>query len=88
LSCPQGFSRPLDTFGQFIGSGVNIRTGPGADCTSLGHGQVGQRATYHCQVIGHDGYLWTHLTNNATGVSGWVRENFLSGNPPGSPYGC
>lgn len=84
LSCPQGHTRPGDTFGQFIGSGVNIRTGPGTDCTSLGHGQIGQPATYHCWVVGHDGRTWTHLST--AGVSGWVRDDFLSGN--GSPFHC
>lgn len=86
LSCPQGHTRPGDTAGSFIGSGVNIRTGPGTDCTSRGHGQRGQSATYHCWVFGHDGRTWTHLRNNVTGVSGWVRDDFLSGN--GSPFHC
>lgn len=87
LSCPQtpgGF--PGDTQGSFIASGVNIRTGPGTDCTSRGQGQAGQSATYHCFVVGHDGHTWTYLTRHGPETTGWVRDTFLSGF--GSPFFC
>lgn len=80
-SCPQGFTdiNP-DTNGSFIASGANIRTGPGTNCASRGHGQAGQSATYHCWTVGHDGATWTHLRNNATGTQGWTRDNLLANN--------
>jgi hypothetical protein len=80
-SCPQGFTdiNP-DTRGSFIAAGANIRTGPGTNCTSRGQGQPGQSATYNCWTVGHDSRTWTHLRNNATGVSGWVRDDLLANN--------
>ncbi|MDG4773654.1 hypothetical protein [Solwaraspora sp. WMMD792] len=79
-SCPQGIaSFEPQVNGTFAGTGINIRTGPGTDCTSLGHGQPGQTATFRCWRTGHDGARWTYLHNRATGVSGWSRNDLLSG---------
>jgi len=58
---------------------ARIRTGPSTSCTALGDGFPGQGATYFCFVIGQDGGTWTYLRNNTTGVTGWVRDTFLSG---------
>lgn len=66
------------TTGSFIASGVNIRTFPHTGCTSVGQGQNGQRADYHCWAPG-DGGTWTYLRNLSTGATGWVRDDFLSG---------
>lgn len=67
----------------FRDAGVNIRTGDGTACTSLGHGQPSHDTRIHCYH--HNGtHNWTHLRNITTGVSGWVRHRFLwvvSGNP-------
>ncbi|RGC65678.1 hypothetical protein C5N14_27635 [Micromonospora sp. MW-13] len=79
-SCPQGIaSFEPQVNGTFAGTGINIRTGPGSDCTSRGQGQPGQTATFRCWTTGHDGARWTYLHNRATGVSGWSRSDLLSG---------
>lgn len=62
-------------------NGVRIRTGPSTGCTVKGLGYVGQSVTYRCSTIGDDGYIWYYLTNNSTGVRGWVREDNLTYNP-------
>lgn len=72
--------------GSFIGNGVNIRTGPhnppGLSCTSLGQGQSGDRADFHCWTFGDTvdgGSTWSYVRNTRTGVTGWVHDSLLSG---------
>ncbi len=69
----------LDTrTGTFIASAVNTRQGPHLNCLSNGQGQNGQRVDFHCWSPGEGG-TWSYIVNLNTGVSGWVRDDFLSG---------
>jgi hypothetical protein len=56
------------------------------NCTILGVLQPTDDALYHCYTWGDDGYSWTYLRNQRTGVRGWVRDNLLDNN--GSVYYC
>jgi hypothetical protein len=68
----------------FRTNGVNIRTGPSTNCTSVGQGQATHDTVLHCFRIGTDGFIWTHLFDLDTGRQGYVRSDLLfvnSGNP-------
>ncbi|WP_137988848.1 SH3 domain-containing protein [Streptomyces vilmorinianum] len=64
---------------------VNIRTGPTTDCTSLGQAQMSHSLRYDCWVDGQNG-TWSHVRDNTTGVSGWIKDSLLRNN--GAPYHC
>lgn len=67
--------------GRFIYEGVNIRSGPGTNCASLGLGYSSHSLTYRCWQSGDNvnGYAtWTYLTDNTTAKTGWVNDQFLS----------
>jgi hypothetical protein len=75
--------------GHFLFQGVNIRSGPGTNCVSRGLGYTSHSVTYRCwefgdTVNGHS--TWTYLTNNSTGVTGWVSDQFLENY--GSTWRC
>ncbi|MEU1225512.1 SH3 domain-containing protein [Streptomyces sp. NPDC005828] len=57
---------------------VNIRTGPTTECVSLGQAQASHGLTLHCWVAGQDG-TWSHVRDNTTGVSGWIKDSLLNG---------
>lgn|SRR6478609_823181 len=61
----------------FSSNGVNIRTGDSIDCTSKGHGQRTHDTLIHCNSW-NGSWNWNHLTNNNTGVKGWVRVDNLN----------
>jgi hypothetical protein len=86
-SCPDnGWSTRDGSTGYFFdGSGINIRTGPSTNCTSLGMGYSSQRVQYDCYKEGQDG-TWTHLTDLSTGVKGWSKDSLLVGS--GSGWHC
>src|SRR3954453_15451900 len=68
--------------GAFQYEGVNIRTGPGTNCVPGGSGYSSHSVTYRCWQSGDNvnGYAtWTYLTDNSTGKTGWVNDQFLSG---------
>jgi uncharacterized protein YraI len=48
INCIQNPSTNSHNAAAFIGSGVNIRTGPDASCTSVGLGYPGQSVTARC----------------------------------------
>ena len=62
------------------GGGANIRNGSSTSCTKRGEASSGHRLDYHCYTVGNDGYTWTFLRDNNTGISGWVRDDLLSDN--------
>lgn len=66
-------------------NGVNIRSGPSTGCTALGQAQASQSLRYDCWKY-DSGYTWTHVRNYATGISGWIRDDLLTGN--GAYYSC
>lgn len=84
-SCNHGHRNADSVTGSFTGNGVNIRTGPhsppGLSCTSLGQGQRGDGADFHCWTFGDavgDFTTWSWVRNTRTGVQGWVSDAFLS----------
>lgn len=86
--CGDIFHRRLDnhTGHFFLGTGVNIRTGPSTSCTSLGQGQPSHSVTYWCWTGPSGGFTWSFLIDNTTSVAGWVRDDLLAGN--GSQFHC
>lgn len=71
----------------FAQDGVNIRTGPGTDCTAVGAGYTGQTLTIYCGA-GTDSNFWWYSTDNATGVTGWVFSDLVNFDPENSPPLC
>ncbi|MFE5596155.1 hypothetical protein [Streptomyces sp. NPDC056549] len=63
---------------------VNIRTGPTTECVSLGQAQASHSLTLHCWVAGQDG-TWSHVRDNSTGVSGWIKDSLLNGYGSNAP---
>ncbi|MGB3444300.1 MAG: SH3 domain-containing protein [Actinophytocola sp.] len=61
------------------GGAANQRSGTSTNCTILGVLQPTDDALYFCWTEGNDGYTWTYLRNQRTGVRGWVRDNLLDG---------
>ncbi|MDT9692507.1 SH3 domain-containing protein [Streptomyces sp. P9(2023)] len=55
---------------------VNIRSGPTTDCQSNGQAQMSHSLRYDCFVDGQNG-TWSHVRDNATGVSGWIKDSLL-----------
>jgi hypothetical protein len=61
-------------------SAANERSGSSTSCTIKGVAQTSDRLDYHCYTDGNDGYTWTYLRNDRTGVAGWVRDDLLKDN--------
>jgi hypothetical protein len=59
-------------------NGANERSGSSTSCAINGIAYNTQRLDYHCYTNGNDGYTWTYLRNDSTGVYGWVRDDLLS----------
>ncbi|MDX5456160.1 hypothetical protein ACFWRG_14635 [Micromonospora tulbaghiae] len=59
-------------------NGANERSGSSTGCGINGVAYNTQQLDYHCYTVGNDGYTWTYLRNNSTGVQGWVRDDLLS----------
>ncbi len=66
--------------------GANQRSGSSTGCASKGIAYSSHTLDYHCYTVGNDGYTWTFLRNDSTGVTGWVRDDLLSDG--GSYVGC
>jgi hypothetical protein len=58
-------------------NGANERSGSSTSCAVKGIAYNTQTLDYHCYTWGSD-YSWTFLRNDATGVTGWVRDDLLS----------
>jgi hypothetical protein len=71
-----------------LSGAVNQRNGTRAnsstDCVILGQLQPTDDALYYCYTVGNDGFLWTYLRNQRTGVRGWSRDNLLDFNANGT----
>ncbi len=67
---------------------VNQRNGTRAvsstDCVIVGVLQPTDDALYFCFTVGNDGFTWTYLRNQRTGVRGWSRDDLLDLNPDGT----
>jgi hypothetical protein len=65
------------------GGAANQRSGTvsasSTNCTIVGVLQPTDDALYYCWTAANDGYTWTYLRNQRTGVRGWVRDDLLDG---------
>ncbi len=59
---------------------ARIRSGSSTGCTPLGVSYSSQRLNYYCYTVGNDGYTWTYLRNESTGIKGWSRDTNLPNN--------
>ncbi|OSP44205.1 hypothetical protein B7767_06180 [Streptomyces sp. 13-12-16] len=59
-------------------NGANERSGSSTGCTIKGVAYNTQSLDYHCYTVGNDDYTWTFVRNDATGVTGWIRDDLLS----------
>jgi hypothetical protein len=71
--------------GRLIEDGIAIRSGLRSGCDAVGYGYRNHDLTYHCFTSGENG-TWTHLSDDTTGVQGWVRDSLLTGG--GSSHHC
>ncbi|WP_018352452.1 SH3 domain-containing protein [Longispora albida] len=60
-------------------TGVNIRSGPGAHCARRGGANSSHSLHYRCYASDGSGATWTYLTDESNGVTGWVKDQYLSG---------
>ncbi|MFF4802354.1 hypothetical protein ACFY1U_28780 [Streptomyces sp. NPDC001351] len=67
--------RPSDVADSFNDDGVRIHSGPGTGYSVNGLGYRGHSVTKHC-FVGYDDQ-WTYITDNTTGVSGYVTPIYL-----------
>jgi len=58
-------------------NGANERSGSSTGCTIKGIAYNTQSLDYHCWTSGEGG-TWTFVRNDATGVTGWIRDDLLS----------
>jgi hypothetical protein len=66
---------------------ANQRSGSSTGCGIPGVLQPTDDALYFCYTMGNDGYTWTYLRNQRTGVRGWVRDDLLDLNEDGRNRG-
>lgn len=59
-------------------NGANARSGSSTGCAIKGVAYNTQTLDYHCYTAGNDGYTWTFVRNDSTGVTGWIRDDLLS----------
>jgi hypothetical protein len=86
-TCPDTVYSVHAENGGFVGEPVNIRNGPSTACAKTATGYKTDKLTYHCYKYNEaDGYTWTHLKDNTSGKSGWVRDDLLKNG--GSGYYC
>ncbi|HEU5470933.1 MAG TPA: SH3 domain-containing protein [Actinophytocola sp.] len=66
---------------------ANQRSGSSTGCGAPGALQPTDDALYFCWTSGNDGFTWTYLRNQRTGVRGWVRDDLLDVNVDGFTRG-
>jgi hypothetical protein len=83
-----------DDYGRlFTASNVSIRRYPHTSCARIGVGNQSHTISYWCWQFGtavtRDGetwYSWTYITDDTTGVSGFVSDAYLANG--GSGHQC
>jgi SH3-like domain-containing protein len=72
-------------FAEFREDGVRIRTGPGTNYAVAGLGYRNHSVTAHCFVAPIPNSAWYKITDNTTGVHGWVASSllYIEGSFPG-----
>ena|ERR1051326_6002500 len=79
INCIQNPSTTSNNAARFIGSNVNIRTGPSTACTAVGEGQTNHSVTAHCAEV-VSGVLWVYLVDHTINRKGWSEARFLTWN--------
>jgi len=76
---------PYTEVGDFA-TAARIRSGPSTSCPVVGTGYPDHYAVFACYR--RTGYqeTWTYLTDRSTGITGWTRDDLLTGN--GSGHVC
>ncbi|MEE1821123.1 SH3 domain-containing protein [Streptomyces sp. BE20] len=72
--------------GRFYQDGVNIRNRPNLTATINGLGYVGHKVTVYCGTPGPLETYWWRITDNTTGVPGYIEQSF--GGPNSSVPRC
>ncbi|MER5491389.1 SH3 domain-containing protein [Streptomyces sp. NPDC002490] len=72
--------------GRFYSDGVNIRNAPRLNATVRGLGYRSHRITVHCGTPGPLETYWWRITNNTTGVRGYIVQEH--GGPSSDPGRC
>ncbi|OXM62717.1 hypothetical protein CF165_33605 [Amycolatopsis vastitatis] len=69
-----------DIGGKFIDDGIRVHAEPGTTSATKGLAYRSHTATVHCVVprTGSDPYAYFSLTDNATGVTGYVAEPYVA----------
>jgi len=62
----------------YSATNVNIRTGTGTNCTSVGQGQPSHTIRLDCYRSG-DGGFWSHIYDFTTARGGWSKDEFIQG---------
>lgn len=66
----------------YVGTNVNIRTGPSTSCKALAEGQPGDAVYAHCYYVPVAGQYWTYLTDYTKGVEGWSVSQYVVSQSP------
>lgn len=69
--------QPAQLIANDPGSTINIRQAPSVQADAWYFGRVGDRAQIVNQTRGGDGFTWYKVTISETGVTGWVRGDFV-----------
>lgn len=72
--------------GRFYTDGVNIRDEPNLDGTIRGLGYRSHRITVYCGIRGPLETYWWRITDNTTGVRGYIEQSY--GGPSSNPGNC
>jgi hypothetical protein len=69
--------QPAQLIANDPGSTINIRQAPSTQADAWYFGRVGDRAQILEQTWGRDGFTWYRVNMAQTGVTGWVRADFV-----------
>ncbi|GHG62897.1 hypothetical protein GCM10018779_32010 [Streptomyces griseocarneus] len=72
--------------GRFYTDGVSIRNAPRSGSTIRGLGYRSHSVTVHCGTPGPLETYWWRITNNTTGVRGYIEQG--DGGPSRNPGRC
>lgn len=72
--------------GRFYVDGANIRRSANLNATIVGLGYRSHSVTVHCGTTGPLETYWWRITNNTTGVTGYIEQSV--GGPSSNPGSC
>lgn len=78
VNCVQNPGTNSDLPGTFIGTNINIRTGPFVSCTSIGEGEpANDSLAVRCTQVNSNGVEWVYLTDYVSRKTGWSEAKFV-----------